>query len=277
MLAVSCFKASQVIIVNVDIKTRSKTIKQTFQNKHNPTYLYQIDVDHILVGTEAGTFEIWNISAEEAVLAQVVVAHDGSKEGISSILELENPSSLISGADEPGEEKYLVSTARDLPEILIWKLSVVEGAVKLAIHIKIATTFESGIKYVLQTSPIQLVCVNHEKTLKFYDFVDKRAQKEKKELEKQTEEFSVLVGEAFREADDDGNGWLDIDEIRPMCESLIRSFGEELDEAQKEQLLNKMFDWLDCDNSGKVTFHEFKVCLMRAFIKRSLPDELVVQ
>lgn len=27
MLAVSCFKAKQVIIVNVDIKTRSKTIK----------------------------------------------------------------------------------------------------------------------------------------------------------------------------------------------------------------------------------------------------------
>jgi len=40
MLAVSCFKASKVIIVNVDIKTRSKTIKQTFQNKHCPTYLY---------------------------------------------------------------------------------------------------------------------------------------------------------------------------------------------------------------------------------------------
>ena len=51
MLAVSCFKEKQVIIVNVDIKTRSKTIKQTFQTEHSPTYLYQIDVDHMLVGT----------------------------------------------------------------------------------------------------------------------------------------------------------------------------------------------------------------------------------
>ena len=30
MLAVSCYKEKQVIIVNVDIKTRTKTIKQTF-------------------------------------------------------------------------------------------------------------------------------------------------------------------------------------------------------------------------------------------------------
>ena len=72
------------------------------------------------------------------------------------------------------------------------------------------------------------MCVNHEKTLKFYDFVDKAAQAEKKQLEEDTARFSVLVGEAFKEADADGNGWLDLDEIKPMCESLIKSFGEDL-------------------------------------------------
>ena len=80
MLAVSCYKEKQVIIVNVDIKTRSKTIKQTFKNQHSPTFLYQIDVDHILVGTEAGSFEIWNIDAsvDEPKLEQVVNAHENS-------------------------------------------------------------------------------------------------------------------------------------------------------------------------------------------------------
>ena len=121
------------------------------------------------------------------------------------------------------------------------------------------------------------MCVNHEKTLKFYDFVDKAAQAEKKQLEEDTARFSVLVGEAFKEADADGNGWLDLDEIKPMCESLIKSFGEDLTPEQESQLLEKMFDWLDCDNSGKVTLHEFKVCLMRAYVKRSLPDELIVE
>lgn len=95
-------------------------------------------------------------------------------------------------------------------------------------------------------------------------------------MEKQTKEFSSLVEEAFREADADGNGWLDLDECKPMCESLIRSFGESLSDEQKNLLLEKMFNWLDTDNSGKVTFFEFKVALMRAYIKRSLPEELLL-
>ena len=110
----------------------------------------------------------------------------------------------------------------------------------------------------------------------FYDFVDKTAQLEKEAMEQMTQEFAVLVEEAFREADSDGNGWLDLDECKPMCESLIRSFGESLNEDQQAVLLEKMFSWLDTDNSGKVTFYEFKVALMRAYIKRSLPEELLV-
>ena len=82
----------------------------------------------------------------------------------------------------------------------------------------------------MQTSPTQLVGVNFEKKLMFYDFVDKTAQQEKEDYERNTQEFASLVEEAFREADDDGNGWLDMDECKPMCESLIRSFGETLTE-----------------------------------------------
>lgn len=61
-----------------------------------------------------------------------------------------------------------------------------------------------------------------------------------------------------------------------MCESLIRTFGESLTDEQKVKLLQKMFDWLDTDNSGKVTFYEFKVALMRAYVKRSLPEDLII-
>lgn len=129
----------------------------------------------------------------------------------------------------------------------------------------------------VQTSPTQLVGVNFEKTLMFYDFVDKSAQAERDRLEEDRNEFATLVEEAFRDADQDGNGWLDLDECKPMCESLIRTFGESLTEEQKERLLQKMFDWLDTDNSGKVTFFEFKVALMRAYVKRSLPEELLIE
>ena len=57
-------------------------------------------------------------------------------------------------------------------------------------HIKIETTLTSGIRFVLQTSPTQIVCVDAGNTLKFYDFVDKNAQKEKEEFQKQTEIFA---------------------------------------------------------------------------------------
>lgn len=100
----------------------------------------------------------------------------------------------------------------------------------MKVHLQIKTSFTQGIKFIVQTSASQLVGVNFDKTLMFYDFVDKTAQMEKEEMERMTEEFGSLVESAFREADGDGNGWLDLDECKPMCESLIRSFGESLSE-----------------------------------------------
>jgi len=281
LLAVSCFNNKQVLIVNVDIKTRSKTIKERIDNKQSPTFLYQIDDDHLLIGTLGGKFEVWNIdpSQERPTIKQVFDAHPGSQQGVSQILRLVDPSPMIIG-DKAGENcQFLVSTAADKPEILVWRLQVTphqSQTINMKVHIQIKTSFVEGIKFIVQTSPTQLVGVNFDKKLMFYDFVDKTAQMEKEEMERMTQEFSLLVEEAFREADSDGNGWLDIDECKPMCESLIKSFGESLSEEQKAILLDKMFNWLDTDNSGKVTFYEFKVALMRSYIKRSLPEELLL-
>ena len=102
--------------------------------------------------------------------------------------------------------------------------------INMKVHIQIKTSFSEGIKFVVQTSPTQLVGVDFDKTLMFYDFVDKNAQMEKDKLEEDQKEFSSLVAEAFSDADNDGNGWLDLDEWKPMCESLIRTFGESLTE-----------------------------------------------
>ena len=56
----------------------------------------------------------------------------------------------------------------------------------MKVHIQIKTSFTEGIKYVVQTSPTQLVGVNFDKKLMFYDFVDKTAQLEKEEMERMT-------------------------------------------------------------------------------------------
>lgn len=64
MLAVSCFKSKQVLIFIVDIKTRSKSIRNKLTLEDNPTFLYQVDEGHLLVGTLGGKFEIWNIDSD---------------------------------------------------------------------------------------------------------------------------------------------------------------------------------------------------------------------
>ena len=276
-LAVSCFHEKQVIIAKLDIKTRSRQIKQTFKIKNSPTYLYQIDEDNMLVGTIEGTFEVWNIKAaqEEPQITLVINAHPQTQQGISNIIKLNDPSPMIVGGDKlPEDTDILVSTAADQENILIWRLTRGEK-IALNSYININTSFTDGIKYIVQSSPTQLVAVNHEKTLMFYDFVDKNQSAEEKDKEKDLKEFGDLVEEAFREADEDGNNWLDIDECRPMCEALINTFGDLVNSEQKAGLLDKMFSWLDSDNSGRVTFHEFKVAVMRAYINRQLPDEIV--
>ena len=53
----------------------------------------------------------------------------------------------------------------------------------------------------MQTAPTQLVGVNYEQKLMFYDFVDKTAQLEKEEMDRMTADFAGLVEEAFKEAD----------------------------------------------------------------------------
>ena len=233
ILAVSCFNNKQVLICNVDIKTRSKSIRHKIDTKENPTYLFQIDDDYLLIGTQGGKFEIWNIgilTQETPTIKDAIDAHPGSSQGVSQIFKLRNPSPMV--MLDKGDENcsFLVSSAADKPEILIWRMQVQGGNVVMKVHIQIKTSFTEGIKYIIQTSPTQLVAVNFDQTLMFYDFVDKAAQTEAEDKERLSAEFSSLVEEAFREADGDGNGWLDLDECKPMCEELIRSFGESLTE-----------------------------------------------
>lgn len=132
--------------MNVDIKTRSKSIRHKIDNKQSPTYLYQIDEDHLLVGTLGGKFEVWNIDPymEKPTIKQVFDAHPGSQEGVSQILCLKDPSPMITGDKASDSCQFLVSTAADKPEILIWRLQVTPSAaqvVAMKVHIQIKTSF----------------------------------------------------------------------------------------------------------------------------------------
>lgn len=45
-------------------------------------------------------------------------------------------------------------------------------------HIRIETSLNSGIKYLLESSDTQIVAVDTHKTLKFYEFIDKIKKEE---------------------------------------------------------------------------------------------------
>jgi len=51
-------------------------------------------------------------------------AHPGSQKGVSQIMCLKDPSPMIMGEKNSEGYQFLVSTAADKPEILIWRLQI---------------------------------------------------------------------------------------------------------------------------------------------------------
>lgn len=119
--------------------------------------------------------------------------HSDCKAGISNIKELNNPSYLIRGERKEADPntRYVITSAFDKNEFKIWKLINFHEKFKrpeFTFHIKISTSL-SGISAVLQSTPDQIVCVDNEKTLKFYNFIDKVAQQEERQFEEQIAKF----------------------------------------------------------------------------------------
>jgi len=84
-----------VNIAIVDLKTRRKNIVKTFKLSNKPTFLYQIDENNLLVGTENGKIEQWQI--DTGVCKHVYDAHPESSAGISQIILIESESPLLKG------------------------------------------------------------------------------------------------------------------------------------------------------------------------------------
>lgn len=174
----------------------------------------------MFVGTEGGKIECWSLETDE--ITKVVDAHDGSTAGISQIVELKNPGILIT-REKNSDKRYLVTSAFDMPEFKIWTLSN-DAACELLPHIMIKTSFTEGISRVLETSPEQLVCVDTNKSLKFYDF---RHEQEKIDAEEKKETLAKLETacmDAFTKADSDRNGLLDFEEIRNFSSEILFNY-----------------------------------------------------
>lgn len=63
---------------------------------------------------------------------------------------------------ETGKENvYIVTTAGDKASFKIWKIIKNSAEIDITMHIKIDTTITTGIHFVLQISPTQIVCCDN--------------------------------------------------------------------------------------------------------------------
>lgn len=151
VLCFSIYKESLVKIAIVDLKTRRKNNVKQFKLSNKPTKLYQIDENNILVGTEGGKVEHWQV--DEQVCKKIYDAHPESAEGISAILELKTKSDLLRGEiwqeDVEPEFKLIATASLGAKEFRLWKLSCQYQT--LHPYLKIETTIVGGIKFLLET------------------------------------------------------------------------------------------------------------------------------
>ena len=137
-------------------------------------------------------------------------------------------------------------------------------------HIKIETSL-SGIAQVLQSSPEQIVCVDNAKTLKFYDFVDRKEQQREADFQKEVAAFSETLKEKFQAIDKDNSGLLDILEAEPLANLLVEvrcaRKNLEMNELEKSEAKEELYRKMDLDGSGFISFHEMKVFLTRKYIE----------
>jgi hypothetical protein len=106
----------------------------------------------------------------------------------------------------------LIATACwNVPEFRIWKYDM--ELKTLSKHIKVDSSLEKGIKFLMQSSPTQIVAVDHEKCLKFYDF------------ERKIDEFDEAVDAIWKHYDVSGDGVLDKDEATKFFSDMLKEIG----------------------------------------------------
>lgn len=76
----------------------------------------------------------------------------------------------------------------------MWKLNLANATIEP--YLKIETTIADGIKYLLESSPTQIVAAN-ENVIKFYDFIDKSEKSRIDAENKKKAEHNTTVKEIF--------------------------------------------------------------------------------
>ena len=111
-----------------------------------------------------------------------------------------------------------------------------------------------------------MVCIDHDKSLKFYDFVDKADQEKEAEKKDKESKLAEIIDVLFKSYDTNGSGYLEEDECQALFSDLMTQLGKQLTQEQQSEI----FEAIDQDKSGKIHFFELKAFIMREILKKNM-------
>mmetsp|Transcript_9186 Transcript_9186/g.6943 ORF Transcript_9186/g.6943 Transcript_9186/m.6943 type:complete len:112 (+) Transcript_9186:1021-1356(+) len=78
-----------------------------------------------------------------------------------------------------------------------------------------------GIRFLLETGPEQMVAVDTEKTLKFYNFVDKNVKEWEEQKKQEQLAYQDIIRNTFAKYDDDQSGVIDFQLAVPFVQDVL--------------------------------------------------------
>lgn len=230
------------------------------------------------MGTSNGNAEIWSIDNQK--IAKMQNLHNDSKEGISQIVEIKDPSYRMRMERESKTNKdirYVVTSAYDKHEFKIWTLffnDKFNNRPEFILHSKITTTLD-GISMMLQASNDQLIGVDNLRTLRSFNFSDKAVTRKETAFNESLEDFQKRMKAFYQDIAVDAFDRLDMEHLGSFMSFFVDEYdkfcqnkGQDAMSADaKEALTEQVFTEMDVDGSGTIDVYELKLWLTRFYIK----------
>lgn len=125
-------------------------------------------------------------------------------------------------------------------------------------YLKIETTIEGGIKFLLETHSTQIVAAN-ENTIKFYDFIDKIEKNKETQAAKKAEETNKIMKETFKALIDEEVGMkLDRLNLQTYFANLVQKLPTPAVIAAAnvtEECYDDVWYEMDFNETGYITWH----------------------
>ena len=101
--------------------------------------------------------------------------------------------------------------------------------------------------------------------------MDRVEQRKKDNFEDKVQKFQEQIFQTFRKMDQDQSGNLDIDECADLADLLLRQREDyaNMTTIDKKNMMDEIFQEMDLDGSGFVSYHELKVYLTRKLIMQN--------